>query len=82
MTPVPEPHPHPQGKAGGGGSKAELDLREGCVVSLSEDHIQSIMAQLKGGQKSFECPVCLKTLHSHETQFSAQLHVEQCLLGT
>lgn len=50
------------------------------IESLSEQHIDSIIVRLKGGQHSFECPVCLRQLHSHETEYSAQLHVEQCLL--
>ena len=54
----------------------------GGAGSLSEQHIQSIVEQLKGGQQSFQCPVCMKVLHSHETEFSAQLHVEHCLLYT
>ena len=49
---------------------------------LSEEHIKSIMEQLKGGRKSFKCPVCEKVLHSHETEFSVQLHVEHCLRST
>lgn len=56
-----------------------MTKRDGDIGSLSEQHIQSIMTQLKGGQQSFECPVCMKILHSHETQYSVQLHVEQCL---
>ena len=54
----------------------------GGADSLSEQHIQSIMEQLKGGQKTFVCPVCMRALHSHETEYSAQLHIEQCLLDT
>ena len=58
-------------------------VRVGRVVkgedSLSEGHIESLMDQLKGGQRSFQCPVCKKVLHSHETEFSVQLHVEHCL---
>ena len=50
-------------------------------TSLSEKHIESIMVRLKGGHSTFECPVCFKQLHSHETEFSARLHIEQCLLA-
>lgn len=64
--------PHKEGIKGGQGVQ-----RGG--VSLSEDHIMSIMDQLRGGRPSFQCPICMKVLHSHETEFSAQLHVEHCL---
>jgi hypothetical protein len=60
--------------------KVVPSVRGGNIGSLSEEHIDSIMVRLKGGQQSFECPVCMRVLHSHETEFSAQLHVEQCLL--
>jgi hypothetical protein len=70
--------PHPGGGGGGLSAGSEARGRD----SLSEQHIQSIMEQLKGGAHSFQCPVCMKVLHSHETEFSAQLHVEHCLLNT
>ena len=67
--------PHPQGDGPG-------NVVSGEGLSLSEDHIQSLIVRLKGGQQSFQCPVCMRVLHSHETEYSAQLHVEQCLLDT
>ena len=64
-------------------SRKEGGRRVQCEgVSLSEDHIMSLMDRLKGGAPSFQCPVCMKVLHSHETEFAAQLHVEHCLQYT
>lgn len=62
--------------------KVEPSVKGDAVDSLSEQHIRSLMEQLKGGQQSFVCPVCMRTLHSHETEYSAQLHIEQCLIDT
>lgn len=58
----------------------ESGRRDDNETSLSEKHIESIMVRLKGGHSTYECPICLRQLHSHETEFSARLHIEQCLL--
>ena len=46
---------------------------------LSEERISEITAKLKGSLPSYTCPICGQQLPSHESEYSAQLHVERCL---
>ena len=48
--------------------------------SLSEERIEEITRQLKGENMiDCECPICGKVLHSRESDYGIQLHVEMCL---
>ena len=46
---------------------------------LSEERICEITAKLKGSLPSYTCPICGQHLPSHESEYSARLHVERCL---
>ena len=78
---IPSQRPHPQSEGGVATSEVVKSTSGGNIGSLSENHIDSIMIRLKGGQHTFKCPICMRQLHSHETEFSARLHIEQCLLS-
>ena len=57
----------------GGGDGDDLN-------SLSEERIEEITRQLKGGGGVVcECPICGKVLHSRESDYGVLLHVELCL---
>jgi hypothetical protein len=50
------------------------------LSSLSEERIEEITKQLKGGEGVVcECPICGKVLHSRESDYGVLLHVELCL---
>lgn len=59
----------------------ERDVREvDDLNSLSEERIEEITRQLKGENAVVcECPICGKVLHSRESDYGVQLHVELCL---
>lgn len=54
--------------------------------SLSEERLEEIASQLKGGSggmaegvRLVDCPICGKTLHSRENDYGVLLHVEHCI---